>query len=87
MSDLNEASGWGEYRRLIMAELERLGLAIDNVDRKIDKFRDKEIADIREKLADQRTEIGMLKVKAALIGLAFAAIPSIIATIVVLRAK
>lgn len=59
--------GWGEYKRLILKELERLN---------------REVEHVGEELAAIRVEIAMLKVKASLWGAAAGAVPAGIAAVV-----
>lgn len=48
---------WGEYRRLILSELERISRDMENLNDKLDKFRQDEISKIK-------IDVAMLKVKA-----------------------
>jgi hypothetical protein len=57
----DEGNGWKEYRRLVVAELERLSKLITTVDDKISKLRGEDIADIK-------VDIAMLQVKAGIWG-------------------
>lgn len=52
---------WREYQRLVLSELERLGQAIEHLDRKIDTFR-------REDIAQLSIKVAMLEVRAGLWG-------------------
>ena len=52
---------WSEYRRLILAELERLNTLISDTGRKIEETRSTDIAQLR-------IEIAMLKVKSGMWG-------------------
>ncbi len=49
---------WGEYRRLILAELERISVDLKTLNDKLDQFRQDEISKIK-------IDIAMLKVKAS----------------------
>jgi hypothetical protein len=60
VSDL-QLEGWGEYRKLILAEIERLSAAVNDVNRKLDAFRADDISGLKVDLA-------MLKVKAGVWG-------------------
>jgi len=73
MSDAG-LEGWGEYRRLILQELERLARQVQELNIKIDNFRASDIADIK-------VEIAMLKVKAGVWGAIGAAIPVLAAAL------
>jgi len=53
--------GWGEYRRLILSELERISGDIRNLNDKIQRFREEDISQIK-------TEIALLKFQAGLYG-------------------
>ena len=67
--DVAERTSWGEYRRLILAELERISKDIRSVNDKVERFR-------QEDVAQMKTDIALLKFQAALYG----AISGIIAT-------
>jgi len=54
---------WGEYRRLVLAELQRIATDMENLAQKIEKFRTDEIAQIK-------TDIALLKLQAGLWGAA-----------------
>lgn len=56
-----ERTSWGEYRRLILAELERISRDIRAVNDKVEKFR-------QEDVAQMKTDIALLKFQAALYG-------------------
>lgn len=56
----NDAS-WEQYRRLILAELERINTAVESINRKIEQFRQDDISAIK-------TDIALLKFQAALWG-------------------
>lgn len=64
-----ERSSWGEYRRLILAELERISREIKDLNVKIEKFR-------QEDVASMKTDIVLLKFQAAMYG----AIAGLVAT-------
>lgn len=49
-------TGWLEYRRLILSELERISKALGEVDKKVDALR-------TDDLSSLKVEIAMLKVK------------------------
>lgn len=53
---------WGEYRRLILSELERIGRDLEVLNDKLDKFRQDEISKIK-------IDVAMLKVKAGVWGM------------------
>ena len=70
-----EAEGdWGEYRRLILAELTRLNDGISEVKAQISVLRSDDIAQMK-------AEIAVLKFKAGVWGLVAGAIPGAIALI------
>ncbi len=56
-----ENSSWGQYRRLILAELERISKDISNTNEKIDIFRQQDVTQMK-------TDIALLKFQAALYG-------------------
>ncbi len=62
--DPNVVESWQEYRRLVLAELERLDVAIKNLDEKLDK-RDKEQD---AKVSAINLELLTLKIKASVYG-------------------
>ena len=52
---------WGEYRRLILAELERISNDIRALNEKVERFR-------QEDVSKMKTDIALLKLQAALWG-------------------
>lgn len=58
---MTEQESWPEYRKLILAELERIGQEVGSVRASFDKFR-------REDVASLRTDIALLKFKSAMWG-------------------
>lgn len=52
---------WGQYRRLILAELERIAGDISRINEKIERFRQDDISQIK-------TDIALLKFQAAMWG-------------------
>lgn len=58
-SDVPES--WGQYRRLILAELERINQAVSRVDQKLEQFRSEDLSQIK-------TDIALLQLKASLWG-------------------
>lgn len=62
---------WVEYRRLILAELERLNVGVQGLTTQIVEVRVTDLAEIR-------SEIGMLKVKAGVWGIVGGVLPVII---------
>jgi hypothetical protein len=54
-------ASWEQYRRLILAELERINTAVESINRKIEQFRQDDIASIK-------TDIALLKFQAAMWG-------------------
>ena len=52
--------GWGEYKRLILQELERLNGEVSRLNGKLDGFRDVEISKLK-------VDVAMLPVKSGLI--------------------
>ncbi len=90
--------GWGEYRKLVLAELERLSSQISKVDTKIDGLRiavDVKIDDLREgeisrlraesarEIGKINAEIAVLKFKSGLWGAAAGLIPAVVAVLYV----
>jgi hypothetical protein len=53
--------GWGEYRRLILSELERLNGTVDAINAKIQRFREEDLATIKQ-------DVLLLKWQAAIWG-------------------
>lgn len=56
-----EQAGWGEYRRLILSELERITRDIGAINEKLERFRQDDISQIK-------TDIALLKFQAAMWG-------------------
>jgi hypothetical protein len=52
---------WDEYRRLVLAELERISIAVVTVNDKLDRFHSEEISKLK-------IDVAMLQVKASLWG-------------------
>lgn len=67
MSELG-LEGWGEYKKLILKELERLEAAVNELNRKIDAFR-------ADDMATLKVEIALLKLKAGVWGAVAGAVP------------
>lgn len=61
MADGDGTREWGEYRRLILSELERISRDLSSINDKIERFR-------QEDLAQLKTDIALLKFQAALYG-------------------
>lgn len=76
--DPNVIESWQEYRRLVLAELERLDEAIKNLDEKLDK-RDKEQD---AKVSAINLELLTLRIKASIYGALAGAIFSTLVAIV-----
>ena len=76
--DPNVVESWQEYRRLVLAELERLDMAIKNLDEKLDK-RDKEQD---AKVSAINLELLTLRIKASIYGALAGAIFSTLVAIV-----
>jgi hypothetical protein len=72
MTPPSEDAPWGEYRRLVLAELERIARDMESLADKVERFRADELAAIR-------TEVALLKQKAAFWG----AIAGVIVTVLV----
>lgn len=72
--------GWGEYRKLILAELERLNRVISALDSKLEAFRNDDISSLK-------VEVAMLKVKAGLWGALAGLVPAIGAILYMLAAR
>lgn len=70
-----EDSGWVEYRRLILSELERIGREIGSINLKIENFRIEDLSQIK-------TDIALLKFQAALWGAVGGTVFGVIATII-----
>ena len=81
-----DVEGWGEYRKLILKELERLSNGQQSMDRKIDDMRSAEMAFRNAEIGRVTTEIALLKqelrFKAGLWGAVTGAVPSLIAAVV-----
>lgn len=76
MPDEQEGRSWGEYRRLILAELERITREISGINEKIERFRQEDISQIK-------TDIALLKFQAAMWGAGAGMVFGAIATAVV----
>jgi hypothetical protein len=76
----DDEGSWVEYKKLILAELERLSAGIASLNAKIDLMRSDDIAQIK-------AEVAVLKFKSGLWGAAFGAIPSAIAVIYIFATK
>lgn len=61
MSDPQLDRSWGEYRRLILSELERITRNIGEINEKIERFRQEDLSEIK-------TDIALLKFQAAMWG-------------------
>jgi hypothetical protein len=61
MPDLDDQASWTEYRRLILAELQRINAAVAEVDHKVDRMRSDDISQLK-------VEVAMLQVKAGVWG-------------------
>jgi hypothetical protein len=59
--EMAERTSWGEYRRLILAELERISKDIRELNAKMEAFRQQDVAQMK-------TDIALLKFQAALYG-------------------
>lgn len=59
--------GWREYRRLILAELERINISINDINKKIEQFRSDEIAQIKVAIAMLQVKSGVWGAAAGLI--------------------
>jgi len=81
-----EVEGWGEYRKLILAELERLARSIGDIDRKMDLFRNDEVAKIRKEISDFEIKLATLKttvdLKSGVWGAIGGMIPAVIAALI-----
>jgi hypothetical protein len=81
--DLPKTNQWDEYRRLVIAELERIDRSLGQINVKMDmttEVRNKEISSLR-------VEIAILKVKASIFGAACGLAASAIVPIVKLIAS
>jgi hypothetical protein len=81
-----EVEGWGEYRKLILKELERLSTAIGDVDRKLDAFSKDEITKLRAEISAIQLAVATLKttvdLKSGVWGAIGGAIPALIAALI-----
>jgi hypothetical protein len=81
-----EVEGWGEYRKLILAELERLSRCIGDVDRKLDSFRGDDMSKLRAEMAEIRLGLATLRttvdLKSGVWGAIGGAIPAAIAALI-----
>lgn len=72
-------NGWGEYRRLILSELERIGRDIGAINSKIDRLREEDISQVK-------MDITLLKFQAAMwgggAGIIFGAIATVILKVI-----
>jgi len=82
--EVERGNGWGEYSRLVMAEIHRLDLEIKSVNFKLDdikehvteiKVRTEDLPTLRIDISKLHNDIVALKVKAGVWGLAGASIP------------
>jgi hypothetical protein len=71
MSD--DGGDWGTYRRLILAEIQRVSRDIEAINQKLDRFRESDLQEIK-------VDIAMLKVKAS----AWGGLAGLIAALVML---
>lgn len=72
---MNEGlEGWGEYKKLVLQELERLARGIEVLNAKIEGFRNDDLSALK-------VEVAMLKVKAGMWGAAAGAVPAALAAI------
>lgn len=56
---MEETGSWGEYRKLLLSELERMNKAIEETNRKLDGFR-------RDEINQLQLDMAMLKVKSGI---------------------
>lgn len=71
-----DVDGWSEYRRLILAELERLSGLIGGLNTRIDSLRADEISGLRDRCTRLEVE---LRLKAGVWGAICGAIPALLA--------
>lgn len=80
-----EIEGWGEYRKLILAELERLSRCIGDVDRKLDGFRSDEIGKLKQEISTLQLGLATLRttvdIKSGVWGAIGGAVPAAIAAV------
>lgn len=80
-----EVEGWGEYRKLILAELERLSRCVGDVDRKLDGFRSDEIGKLKLEIAALQLSVATLRttvdLKSGVWGAIGGAVPAAIAAL------
>jgi hypothetical protein len=67
--------GWGQYRRLILSQLDTITADIREITKKIEQFRAEDISQIK-------TDIALLKFRAAMYGALAASAISIIVSVV-----
>lgn len=81
-----EVEGWGEYRKLILAELERLSRCIGDVDRKLDGFRSDEIGKLKTEITALQLSVATLRttldLKSSVWGALGGAVPAAIAALI-----
>ena len=71
----DKKNGWSEYQKLVLAELERLDKGVEELDKKVDKIREHDLANIK-------TEIKLLKYKSTLWGAVAGGIPALILVLI-----
>lgn len=76
MPEINGDRTWGEYRRLVLAELENLRKDVGGLSDKVERFRAEDLAQIKQ-------DITLLKFQAAAWGVLASAVISIIVGIIV----
>lgn len=75
---MDDNGDFKQYRRLILHELEQLNEKSAGLTAKLDALRE----DLVEKIAEVRNDVTMLKVKAAFVSVAAAAVVSIIVSVI-----
>lgn len=75
MTDPSFAPGWGEYKLLVLDQLEKLTNRIASLESKVDVFRADDMAGVK-------VEIALLKQKAGLWGAIAGLVPSALAALI-----
>lgn len=80
-----EVDGWAEYRRYLIATLERLEASVTTLNQRLDDFRhdgNAEVSRLREEMNALRIEFGMQKVRTSLLGAAAGSVPPVVVAII-----
>lgn len=68
MDNGGEDTSWGQYRKLVISELERLTRSIQELHGKIDASLNKEITDMKVRLATVEVKIGLIGTLTGVVG-------------------